>query len=167
MDRNDYEFGMPVMEIEDAKRELAEFLPSIHPEHFRSPLMVERHIDYFYAKQMLSDETKYEWRYMYDLLMQELSKMLYGNDNYFIIRCIPTKTNDFPHFQHILKLYLEVMICPTENFAVPVFRYERTSTGAMYVREWKCGYCGSPNTIANTHCTQCGGSRAKLIQEML
>lgn len=33
----------------------------------------------------------------------------------------------------------------------------------LYAGEWMCLYCGSPNELPKTHCTQCGAPRNWLI----
>ena len=42
---------------------------------------------------------------------------------------------------------------------------EGRSTGdiATWVEEWRCLYCGSPQKIDRTHCTQCGAPRSWIL----
>lgn len=37
------------------------------------------------------------------------------------------------------------------------------SQNSSYVKEWRCLYCTSPNSINKTHCTQCGAPRSFVI----
>src|SRR5690606_36477075 len=35
--------------------------------------------------------------------------------------------------------------------------------GATFEREWRCLYCTSPNSIRETHCSQCGAPRSFIL----
>lgn len=105
------------------------------------------------------------WRELYRDAVAAVAEMqlsanekTYYHVNYSPIVKYPWEAGD----PYEIMVRIEVFVSGTHKIKVPVLIYDIQGR----VIEWRCGYCDTPNEIADRNCTQCGAPRAKLLQEM-
>lgn len=105
------------------------------------------------------------WRNMYTELLTRIAKITIGRDEHFVIKFHPMTEYRGDTFMTKLMLSADVLVAQTKNVIIPTILWDNVD-GNLIMREWRCGYCNSPNELKERHCTQCGGTRAQLIQEL-
>lgn len=105
------------------------------------------------------------WRKMYEDLLARIARITIGRDEYFVIKFHPMTEYRGNMFMSKLQLGADILVADTKNVVIPTILWDN-SGGNFRMKEWRCGYCNSPNELKERHCTQCGATRAKLIQEM-
>ena len=111
------------------------------------------------------DHLQYLWEKLYHDVSYELMKRTIGRKDYFVTRFVPRMRDAESGWGIVLELLVDCFVAPTRNVVIPEIVYERVGEYTQ-IKEWRCGYCGSPNEMRERHCTQCGSPRALLIQEM-
>jgi len=105
------------------------------------------------------------WRKMYEDLLARIARITIGRDEYFVIKFHPMTEYRGDEVMSKFQLGADVLVADTKNVVIPTIMWDN-SGGVFKMKEWRCGYCGSPNKLEERHCTQCSATRAKLIQEM-
>lgn len=103
------------------------------------------------------------WVRMYEEVTLKVAKMMIGNSYWYVLKFDPRYLRSIDSV--ILELYCDINIAMTSKIVVPEYIYDLHNLAEM-PKEWRCGYCKSPNKMEDRHCTQCGAARTLLIQEM-
>jgi hypothetical protein len=112
-----------------------------------------------------SDYLQHSWERLYHDISYELMKRTIGRKDYFVTRFVPRMRDSENGWGIVLELLVDCFVAQTKNVYIPEIVYERSGIYTV-IKEWRCGYCSSPNEMKERHCTQCGSPRALLIQEM-
>lgn len=153
-------------------REFELFLPKVDPSFemdddiFGTKLEIRANIlESLENKEHYIEFIGSAWQRLYDQLAKQIMRKTIGRKEYFVTRFIP-HMKDEQGYMIILELRAECFVAPTRNVYIPEIIYTPTSMGWNKMKEWRCGYCRSPNEMESRHCTQCGSPRALLLQEM-
>lgn len=115
-------------------------------------------------REYFEEAIAYHWEAMYEDVIRRIARLTSGKTNYFVTRFIPRMTES-NSLGIVLELLVDCFVAPTRNVYIPEIVYENVGDFSQ-IKEWRCGYCRSPNKMGERHCTQCGSPRALLIQEM-
>jgi hypothetical protein len=123
----------------------------------------------WYSKDDLRYLIKSAWDRMYRQYADYIVSITIGRDDWLVHKATAEASwmpyeSYFPAIR--LRLYVDMFVAPTRQVYVPEIVWEYSAFGGYHAKEWRCGYCKSPNEMKERHCTQCGSPRAKLIQEM-
>ncbi len=149
-----------------AREYFLELIPKVKPPVTEDGFwVVKREIDGYMSAVLDSYFIEHVWRELYiDAVRTVAEIQLAANDKTFYhVNYSPVvKYPLFPEDRYELMLRIEIFVSGTHKVKVPVIIYDIQGR----VVEWRCGYCTTPNEVADKVCTQCGAPRALLIQEM-
>lgn len=146
----------------------SEYMPHCvagHVDEANRGIYIEVFPDHFSdARFQLRDMIQASWQKMYGKAIMQISGIVMGKENYYIVRFYPRIISSSAYEPCIrLELNYSIMVAPQKEMIIPIWSYE-PHTGKII--EWRCGYCNTANEKIVKFCTQCGAPRALLIQEM-
>jgi hypothetical protein len=152
---------------------LIEFMPQpVELENIEGRWGIESRVDardlYFGNAEKFKDIVGREWEMMYRKYSYYIVSLTIGRDNWLVHKAQADVYLDASEFVPVfhMRLFVETFVAPSNKIVIPEIEWTYSKVDGYSIKEWRCGYCRSPNVIKDRHCTQCGSPRALLIQEM-
>ena len=153
----------PVTPIDIKK--ILEQIPKPEVEQMEGKFLVQNRVHRYYigTSKEQADFFAYVWRDMFmkiSLKMAEIQMNL-EEGQFLYFNTTPSVVEDMDSVA--LRLTSEVLISPRKNIVIPVFVYGEHTHMPI---EWKCGYCGTAQSISRVDCVHCGAPRALTYAEV-
>ena len=102
---------------------------------------------------------------MYQKATEKVALLSIGVEGRVATKYFLHSGRDFERFGFFVELQFDCLVIPERTREIEIYTPSFTVQDNIY-REWRCGYCSSPNEMKSRHCTQCGSGRELLIQEL-
>jgi hypothetical protein len=152
---------------------LIEFMPQpVNLENIEGRWGIKSCVDardlYSGSAEMFKNIIGREWERMYRRYSDYIVSLTIGRDNWLVHKAQAEVYLDSTGFTPVfnLRLFVETFVAQSSRVVIPEIEWTYSKVDGYSVKEWRCGYCRSPNIIKDRHCTQCGSPRALLMQEM-